>query len=119
MKKVKNVDEYIKNAPAKYQLKLRQLRKVIQDIAPKAEETINYMMPSYSFGGFDRQVVFFGLQKHHFGVYFPPPIVEQHKEELKDYKITKAAIQFPLDDELPIALIRKLIKERLKVLNGK
>jgi len=52
--------------------------------------------------------------KSHIGLYLRPPIIEEHKHELAAYKTTKSAIHFPLDKKLPIALIKKLVKARMK-----
>ena len=44
----------------------------------------------------------------------PTPVVEEHKSELKGYEATKATVRFPLDKKLPVMLIKKLIKVRVK-----
>ncbi|SRR6266516_1262674 len=48
------------------------------------------------------------------GFYVPSPIVEEHQSELKGYETTKATIRFPLDQKLPLALIKKLVKARVR-----
>jgi uncharacterized protein YdhG (YjbR/CyaY superfamily) len=111
LKSVSNVEEYIAGAPEKLQSKLSELRKVIKQIAPKAEERISYGMPYYGYKG---RLVYFAIMKNHIGLYIPPPIIEQHKYELKNYVTTKSAIHFPLDKEFPFVLIKKLIKARIK-----
>lgn len=111
MKKAKDVDEYIANAPAELQSKLKELRKTIKDCAPQALEKISYGMPYYGYKG---RLVYFAYAKHHIGLYAMPPIVEDHKNELKKYQTAKATIRFPLNEELPIALIKKLIKAGVK-----
>ena len=109
--KPKNVNEYIKNCPKEMQDKLKKLREVIKGAAPKAEEKISYGMPYYDYKG---RLVYFALMKNHIVLYIPPPIIEQHKNELKDYITTKSAIHFPLQEELPFTLINKLVKARIK-----
>src|SRR5574342_1112222 len=104
MKKA-SVDEYIANAPEDLQGKLRQLRSAIKEVAPDAEEKISYGMPYYGYKG---RLAYFRVTKNHIGLYIPPPIVAEHKEELKAYKTATATIQFPLDQKLPIALIKKM-----------
>jgi uncharacterized protein YdhG (YjbR/CyaY superfamily) len=111
MIQAKNVDSYIQLAPKETRAKLTELRKIITSILPAAEERLSYGMPYYSYKG---RLAYFAFAKKHIGLYIPPPIVEQHKKELKDYKTAKATIQFPLDKKLPVTLIKKLIKARMK-----
>jgi uncharacterized protein YdhG (YjbR/CyaY superfamily) len=110
MKKVKDVDQYIASAPKEVRAKLRELRSAIKAIAPNAQEKISYQMPYYDYKG---RLVYFAFAKKHIGMYLPTPIVEEHKNELKGYETAKAAIRFPLDKKLPLALIKKLVKARI------
>lgn len=111
MRSVKDVDEYIALAPKEAQDKLKELRALIKTAAPGAQERISYGMPYYHYKG---RLVYFGLSKKHIGLYIPTPVVEEHKTELKGYETTKATIRLPLDKKLPIMLIKKLIKARIK-----
>ena len=107
----KNVDDYIAGAPEEARGKLIELRAAILEAAPTAVESISYNMPYYDYKG---RLVWFGLAKTHIGLYIRPPIVEEHKSELRGYGTTKSTIRFPLNKELPIALIKKLVKARMK-----
>mgnify|MGYP001562562613 FL=1 len=109
--KQKNVDEYIMSAPKEVQGKIKELRKAIKQTVPDAEEKLSYGMPYYSYKG---RLVYFAFAKKHVGLYIPPPIIKEHKNELKDYETAKATIRFPLDKKLPITLIKKLIRARMK-----
>jgi uncharacterized protein YdhG (YjbR/CyaY superfamily) len=110
-KRPKDVDEYIARAPKEVQDKLRELRKAVREVAPTAVEHISYGMPYYDYKG---RLAWFAIMKTHIGLYLRPPIIEKHKRELAAYKTTKSAIHFPLDKKLPIALIKKLVKARMK-----
>jgi uncharacterized protein YdhG (YjbR/CyaY superfamily) len=68
-------------------------------------------MPYYYYKG---RLVYFGLSKKHIGLYIPTPVVEQHNSDLKGYETTRATVRFPLDKKLPVILIKKLIKVRVK-----
>ena len=68
-------------------------------------------MPYYGYKG---RLVYFAYAKHHIGLYAMPPIVDDYKNELKKYQTAKATIRFPLDERLPLALIKKLIKAGVK-----
>ena len=112
MKKApKDVDAYIAGAPKEVRGKLEELRATIRKAAPDAEERISYGMPYYGYRG---RLAYFGLFKKHIGLYVPTPVIEQHKKELKGYVTAKATVRFPIDKPLPVALIKKLVKARLK-----
>jgi uncharacterized protein YdhG (YjbR/CyaY superfamily) len=110
MKKAKDVDAYIAGAPKEMQPKLKQLREAIKSVAPKAEEKISYGMPYYGYKG---RLIYFAYAKTHIGVYPMPPATEEFSEELKKYHTGKATIRLPLDEELPITLIKKIVKARV------
>src|SRR5689334_12056369 len=111
MKRAKDVDEYIAAAPKEVQGKLRELRAAITSVAPEAVEKISYGMPYYGYKG---KLAYFRQHAKHIGLYIPPPIVQEHADELKKYETAMAAIRFPLDKKLPIPLIKKLVHARMK-----
>jgi uncharacterized protein YdhG (YjbR/CyaY superfamily) len=108
---VKNVAEYIAQFPKEVQVALNQLRQIIKAAAPKAEESISYMMPAYKYQGV---LVYFGGFKNHIGFYAAPIGHEAFKKELSIYKSGKGSVQFPLDKPLPIKLITQIVKFRVK-----
>ncbi len=105
------VDDYIAQAPQEAQDKLQELRAVIRTAAPHAEERISYGMPYYYYKG---RLVYFQLWKKHIGLYVPTPVLEEHKSELKGYETTNATVRFPLDEKLPLDLIKKLVEARVR-----
>jgi len=111
MQSVQDVDTYIASAPKEMQAKLRELRSTIKLTAPQATEKISYGMPYYGYKG---RLVYFGFAKKHIGVYIPTPTIEEHKKELEGYYAAKATLHLPLDKKIPIALIKKLVKARMK-----
>jgi uncharacterized protein YdhG (YjbR/CyaY superfamily) len=111
MPKPLNVDAYIAAAPKELQSKTKELRAIIREAAPSAAEGISYGMPYHSYNG---RLAYFHLSKAHIGLYIPTPVIEEHKAELKDYEAAKATVRFPLDKKLPVALIKKLVKARIK-----
>ena len=113
MKPVKNVDEYIAGAPKDMQARLTALRNAIRSAAPKAEERISYGMPYYHYKG---RLVYFQLWKKHIGLYaIGAPVLKQHESELDDRVMNKGTVRFPLDEKLPVALIKKLVKAQVKL----
>lgn len=109
--KLKDVDAYIAAAPANVRSKLKEMRKAIKEIAPQAMEKLSYGMPYYGYKG---RLAYFAAFNAHIGLYIPTPTIEQHKNDLKGYGTAKATVRFPLDKKLPIALIKKLVKSRVK-----
>jgi uncharacterized protein YdhG (YjbR/CyaY superfamily) len=107
----KDVDEYIARAPKEARDRLEEVRAAIREAAPTAVESISYGIPFYDYRG---RLVWFGLAKAHIGLYVRPPVIEEHKSELADYETTKSAVRFPLDKKIPVPLIKKLVKARMK-----
>jgi uncharacterized protein YdhG (YjbR/CyaY superfamily) len=103
-----DVDAYIAAAPKAAQPLLRQLRDLIRSAAPKAEERISYGMPYYRYHG---HLVYFSIFKNHIGVY-PGGYADKHPE-MKKYMTSKGTYRFPLDQPLPVALIRRFVKTRV------
>ena len=110
-KAAKDVEEYISSAPKEVQGKLREVRAAIREAAPAALESISYMMPYYSHKG---RLAWFGLHKEHIGLYVRPPVIAEHKKELEGYVTTKSAVHFSLDRKIPVPLVKKLVKARMK-----
>jgi uncharacterized protein YdhG (YjbR/CyaY superfamily) len=108
----KDVDEYIARAPKEVQGRLQEIRVAIREAVPTAVESISYGMAYYDYKG---RLAWFAIMKTHIGLYLRPPIIEEHRRELSAYKTTKSAIHFPLDKKLPIALIKKLVRARMKI----
>lgn len=108
----KTVEQYINSVPEKYQGMLRELRKTIKEASPKLEEKISYSIPYYHYKG---RVAYFRLAKKHLGFFIMTPVVDMFKKDLKNYSTTSATIRFPLDKKLPLALIKKMVKVKVKL----
>jgi len=109
--KFSSIDEYISLFPKDVQTSLESLRLTIRKAAPKSEETISYQMPTFKLNG---NLVHFAAYKNHIGFYPAPSGVETFKKELSKYKNSKGAVQFPIDEKLPLNLISKIVKYRVK-----
>lgn len=107
-----DVDSYIAGAPKETRSRLREIRAVIRKAAPNALEKISYSMPYYGYKG---RLAYFAAYKNHIGLYIPPPVNEDHSGELKGFETSKGTVQFPHEKPVPTALVRKLIKARLKL----
>jgi uncharacterized protein YdhG (YjbR/CyaY superfamily) len=105
------IDSYISQFPADVQAVLRDVRATIRHAAPDAEETISYRMPAFRQHGI---LVYFAAWKAHVGLY--PPISGDRAIEkaVARYAGPKGNLQFPLDEPMPVALIERIVKLRVK-----
>jgi uncharacterized protein YdhG (YjbR/CyaY superfamily) len=116
------VDEYIETFPKEVQGKLQQIRAAIQDVAPGSTETVSYFqIPGYSYEGYDYNGMFawFSYKRSDVRLHVRPPVIQDYKSELAGYATTKAIVSFPSDKEVPIALVKKLVKASIKVMKDK
>jgi uncharacterized protein YdhG (YjbR/CyaY superfamily) len=105
------IAEYIKAAPKEAQPKLREMHSTIHAATPGAIEGLKWSMPAYSY---KRILVTFAVFKHHIGFYPTPPAIKAFAKELSKYKSARGSVQFPLDQKLPLSLIRKITRFRVK-----
>ena len=105
-----SIDEYIASFPADIQERLRQMRAVIREAAPEAQEKISYQMPTFFLHG---NLVHFAAFKNHIGFYPAPRGIEAFKDELAAYEGAKGSVQFPLDQPLPLDLVRRIVQFRV------
>lgn len=106
------VEKYIEQFPVDVQETLREIRDLIKENAPEAEEMIAYGMPGYKTN--KKPLVYFAGYKNHIGFYATPSGHEEFKEELSKYKQGKGSVQFPLDQPIPFDLIKRIVRFRLK-----
>ena len=106
------VDAYIQAAGEVARKKLREVRNAIRGAAPEARESISYGIPYYDYKG---RLAWFGLFTNHIGLYIRPPVIQEHRKELKGYVTTKSAVHLPLDREIPSSLVRKLVRARMRM----
>ena len=105
------IEDYIAQAPKERQEKLQQLYTTIKELVPTATEKMSYGMPTFYLNG---NLVHFANAKNHIGFYPAPSAIEAFKDELSEFKTSKGAIQFSVEQELPIELIKKIVLFRLK-----
>jgi uncharacterized protein YdhG (YjbR/CyaY superfamily) len=111
----KNVDAFIRASPKEAQPKLREMRAIVRALAPEAEEVISYRMPTYKLKG--RPFVAFAGFKNHIGFYpMSGSFLDRYKSQLKDYVKSTGAVRFPISEPLPVALIKRMIRDRMKSL---
>jgi uncharacterized protein YdhG (YjbR/CyaY superfamily) len=112
MKKAETIDEYIADFPAEVQKIMQEIRTVIKKVAPTAEESISYAIPTFKLNGV--YLVYFAGFKNHIGFYPAPVGMEAFKEEFSIYKTGKGSVQFPLNKPMPFDLITRIVEFRLE-----
>jgi uncharacterized protein YdhG (YjbR/CyaY superfamily) len=106
-----SIDEYIATFPADVRAILQELRAAIKAAAPQAEEKISYQMPTFYLKG---NLVHFAAHKKHIGFYPAPSGIEAFQQELSAYKGSKGAVQFPIGELLPLELVGRIVKFRVR-----
>lgn len=106
-----DINTYIADFPENVQAILQQVRATIHKAAPEATEDIKYAIPTFVLNG---NLVHFAAFKSHIGFYPTPTGIEEFEKELSVYKQGKGSVQFPLDQPMPLDLITRIVKYRVK-----
>jgi uncharacterized protein YdhG (YjbR/CyaY superfamily) len=109
--KFESVHQYFSVFPAKTKARLKEMKTIIQEAAPGAEEVISYNMPAFKQHSV---LVYYAAYEKHLGFYPTGSGIAAFQKEISAYKNSKGAVQFPLDEPLPKALITKMVKFRVK-----
>ena len=106
-----SIDEYIATFPAETQIILNEIRAVIKANVPaQTEEKISYQMPTFYLYG---NLVHFAAWKNHIGFYPTPSGTKEFREEIAKYEGAKGSIKFPIDEPMPMDLIKKIVEFRV------
>ena len=104
-----SIDEYISGYTGEVAERLIKLRQAISEAVPDAQEKMSWQMPTFFLYG---NLVHFAVQKNHIGFYPAPSAIERFEKELRGYKTSKGAVQFPLDAPLPYELVAEISRFR-------
>jgi uncharacterized protein YdhG (YjbR/CyaY superfamily) len=109
----KTVDEFLATLRSDERAVFAKIRALFLRYAP-GTESMQYRMPGYAVGGFNRQ-------KHYLALYITPEAVDPHRAELKKLGLDcgKCCIRFRKPGDLPLALAEKLIKGAAKLAKKK
>ena len=117
MKKAKSgapqsVDEYLARVPEPARSTLKKMRVAIRSALPSdATETISYKIPAFKRKNI---LVWFAAFSDHCSLFPTASVIAEFKDELKGFSTSKGTIHFPVDKPLPTALIKKIVKARVK-----
>jgi uncharacterized protein YdhG (YjbR/CyaY superfamily) len=110
-KMLNEIDTYISSFPLVTQKRLSEIRSLIKQAAPAAEEIISYQMPAYKLHG---MLVYFAGYKNHIGFYPTASGIKQFQLEIVAYKHSKGAVQFPINEPIPADLVARIVAFRIK-----
>ena len=106
-----NFEDYLAGVPKAARGPLKKMRAAVRSAVPRAaKETISYRIPAFKQ---ERVLVWFAGFSNHCSLFPTASVIQSFKDELKGYKTAKGTIQFPLDEPLPTALIKKIVKARV------
>jgi uncharacterized protein YdhG (YjbR/CyaY superfamily) len=113
----KTVDAYLASVPEPARGTLNKVRAVIRSVVPaETTELISYRIPAFKYKGV---LVWYAAFSDHCSLFPTASVIAKFKEELKDFRISKGTIQFPVDTPLPTALLKKMVKARVAQMDGK
>lgn len=107
----KDFDDYLHRFPKEVRQRLQKMRLTVKKAAPQAKEKISYGIPSFTVNG---MLVWFAAFKNHIGFYPRTSAIAAFKKELSTYKSAKGSVRFPFDKPLPLDLIGRMVKFRVK-----
>jgi uncharacterized protein YdhG (YjbR/CyaY superfamily) len=110
--KAETVDEYIRDFPSEVQQVLKGLRRAIREVAPEAEESISYNIPTYKIG--KKPLVYFAGYQHHVSLYPSTERSVASLPRLAPYKSGRGTLKFPLEKPVPLSLVKQFVRLRLK-----
>ncbi|MFZ4263662.1 iron chaperone [Sphingobacterium sp. HJSM2_6] len=110
----KNIDEYHHTVHDEIRNKLESIREIVHQVAPQVEEVISYQIPAFKIG--NKYLIYYSAYPKHISLSSPwtETFLKKFEKELKLFKVSKSAIQFPNDQNLPLAFIQALISFRKK-----
>jgi len=112
MSLAKTVEEYLAVIPEPARSTLNKVRAVIRSVVPpETKEVISYRIPAFRYKGI---LVWYAAFSEHCSLFPTAAVIEALKNELKSYTISKGTIQFPIDKPLAAALIKKIVRVRIK-----
>jgi uncharacterized protein YdhG (YjbR/CyaY superfamily) len=110
------VDRHLKKFTAHQRAVLMDLRKMIANELPAAQEVIKYGIPTFLIHGVP-VIGYDGYKKHNSIFPYSGSLSLRLKKELSSYDQTKGSIHFQIDEKFPKSLLKKIIKAKIEQIN--
>ena len=107
-----SVEEYLDGLEATQKAELDKIRAIVKKTVPSAEECISYGIPSFKVNG--KYLFGYAAFKNHLSVFPTSVPIEEMKEKLDQYKISKGTIQFTKENPISEALIKQMLVIQLQ-----
>jgi uncharacterized protein YdhG (YjbR/CyaY superfamily) len=109
----KTIDEYHENFSGEALERMNTIRALVHKIAPNVEEVISYQIPAFKIGEKFHLIYYCAFAKHlTISSPWSDAFLKEFENDLKSMKVSKSVIQLPLDKNLPIDLITRILKFR-------
>ena len=105
--KIETIDQYIDEQEDVAKPHLNEVRRVLREALPDAQERISWSMPTLWKG---RNLIHFAASKKHLGLYPGGEATTVFADRLADYDVSKGTIRLPYDRPLPAELIADIAK---------
>jgi uncharacterized protein YdhG (YjbR/CyaY superfamily) len=108
------VKSYYTKAPKESLIKLKELEAIIGSVLKDYQIVLSYGVPTFVFEG--KKIAGIAGYKEFVSLYpLGHELIEKYQNDLKNYKTSSGAIQFPLDQPLPKEIINNIIRDRIKI----
>jgi len=118
----KTVEKYVAGVREPVRSTLDKIRATIRSVAPaETTEVISYGIPAFKINGakYKGMLMWYAAFSDHCSLFPTASMIKTFKEDLKDFKVSKGTIHFPVDKPLPAALLKKMVKARLAEMEAK
>ena len=103
--KTETIDQYIEEQDETVRPYLTEVRKIIHDAIPDAQERISWSMPTFWKG---RNLIHFAASRKHLGLYPGGEATTVFAEKLAGYDVSKGTIRIPYSEPMPEKLISEI-----------
>ena len=115
--KYESVKDYLDSLEPEEKKTLQAVRKSILSSAKGLEEVISYNIPGYKLEG--KAVVFIAGFKNHCSLYpMTKNLINSLGSKLDKFTIKGSTLQYEIGKPLPTALVKLIVKERIKMLKS-
>jgi uncharacterized protein YdhG (YjbR/CyaY superfamily) len=111
------VDDYFKSLEPDRRAAFERIRSLALDIVPDAEQATSYGMAALNYKG--KPLLGFAAAKRHLSVFpFSPSVIDEVRDRLSGFELSKGTIRFTVDKPLSDDVIRDVVLLRAAEIAG-